>query len=496
MTQNNKEINSHGKIVVKFGGSNLKKKEDIFSLIRAVEFYNQPIVIVVSALYGVTDQLINGLNKVTLSESAICRIKDELIESHRQVIELYIKDSTSRSKVISHLEQRVEELEKYLRGIHCLGEIPEFVADRVLSYGERLSSLVLAAILNERQIDTKEILPEDLGLFTNGEYRNATVDFALSEQAVSQGLAGNQNYIIPGFYGLSPQSKVTLLGRGGSDYTAAAIARCINAQSVDLWKDVPGFLSADPKLVDNPSVIHQLTYNEAAELSYFGARIAHPRTFEPAEAKQIPVRLFNINDFTPQLEPITVIGKQGYIAEHIVKSVTFSDDFGVLKLQGAGVGIKPGIMAKVTGSLTQEGINIKSIITSQTTINILLSRADLENGLQVVNALGLSTVHQVSTQQDISLIAVVGEGILEKPGIAARVLGAVSAHDINVWTISAGASNVAIYFIIDRQEQETAIRSIHEALFGSPQVHVSVAPQNQEDYYNDHSYAGSLGYVV
>jgi len=389
------------KIVVKFGGSNLKKKEDIGRIAQAVKLYRQPIVIVVSALYGVTDMLIEILHKAKTDESAIEEIKSTLLEAHGQLIDLYIENQGKKDEIKIKILQRIEELEKYFRGIHYLGEVPDFVEDRVLSYGERLSSLVLTALLNSSDIQAEECLPEKLGLYTNGEFRNAAVDFNLSCDNVKQALSGDRVYVIPGFYGLSPDSRVTLLGRGGSDYTAAAIARCIDAASVDLWKDVPGFMTADPKLVSNTAVIQKLTYSEAAELSYFGARILHPRTFEPVSDRNISIRLFNIYDFDEKLEPVTVINHVGVIKDDVIKSVTFSDDFAVLRLRGAGVGIKPGIMAKVTTRLNDERINIKSIITAQTSINLLLSRDDLAAALRIAKQSGLAAVEEIDGLDDI-----------------------------------------------------------------------------------------------
>ncbi len=468
------------KIVVKFGGSNLKQKEDIAKIIQVVGLYRQPIIIVTSALYGVTDILVNALREVTTDEKAIAGLKESLLDAHYRIVDLYIGngDIHRGNAIKDKIEERVNQLEKYLRGIHYLGEIPDFVEDRILSYGERLSSLLLAAILNFFGISCSECLPEDLGLITNGEFRNATVDFPVSQEEVKRNLSGDEIRVVPGFYGLSRDFRVTLFGRGGSDYTAAAIARCIDADSVDLWKDVPGFMSADPKLVENPMVLHHLGYNEAAELSYFGARILHPRTFEPMFETQIPVRLFNINDFTESLEPVTVIRDEGVIKDDIIKSVTFSDDFGILRMHGAGVGIKPGIMARVTSTLNDERINIKSIITAQTSINILLSRHDLERSLQIVENIGLSTIDDIEAIDNITLVAVVGEGILEKPGIAARVFSAVSRHDINVKMISAGASNVATYFIIDKEERDNAVKSIHEEFFASGNL---IKKENQNE---------------
>jgi aspartate kinase/aspartokinase/homoserine dehydrogenase 1 len=458
------------KIVVKFGGSNLKQKEDISKLISVVDRYSnngRQVIIVISALYGVTDILVKAIQEVKTDEKAISGLKENLLDAHCRIVDLYIGNGDSKQgHVVRHkINKRVEELEKYLRGIHYLGEIPDFVEDRVLSYGERLSSLVLTSILDFKGIPCRERLPENLGLLTNGEYRNATVDFSLSQEEVERSLSGENICVIPGFYGMSRDSKVTLFGRGGSDYTAAAIARCIDAESVDLWKDVPGFMSADPKLVKNPTVVRHLAYDEAAELSYFGARIIHPRTFEPVTEKKIPIRLFNINDFSEDLEPVTVIRDEGIVRDDVIKSVTFSDDFGILRLHGAGVGIKPGIMAKVASTLNDARINIKSIITSQTSINILLSRHDLGKSKKIVKSIGLSVVDNIEFIDGISVIAVVGHGILERPGIAARVFSAVAHHNINIRMISAGASNVATYFIIDKNEKEKAVKSIHDEFF-------------------------------
>lgn len=454
------------KIVVKFGGSNLKTKEDISKLIRVIKGYRQPIVIVISALFGVTDNLVKTIQKVKYEAKAISRLKHNLIDAHERIIKMYIDDITQQEQILNKIKERVEELGRCLLGVHYLGDIPDFAEDKVLSYGERLSSLILESILNYMNIECEEVLPEKIGLITDGEHRNATVDFSVAEENVKKVLISkSKNYIIPGFYGISPNCRVTLLGRGGSDYSAAAIARCIDAASVDIWKDVSGFMSADPKLVKNPHIIDKLTYREAAELSYFGARILHPRTFEPVMDKNIPIRLYDINNFSEDLEPLTVIQNQGVVKDDVVKSVTFSDDFGILILRGPGVGIKPGIMAKVTTQLNNARINIKSIVTSQTAINILLSLEDLKRSFQMMKQIDLPAVDEILCVNGISLIAVVGEGMLEKSGIAARVFGAVSSHKINILTISAGASTVATYFIIDKKDRIKAIRAIHKEFF-------------------------------
>jgi aspartate kinase/aspartokinase/homoserine dehydrogenase 1 len=181
--------------------------------------------------------------------------------------------------------------------------------------------------------------------------------------------------------------------------------------------------------------------------------------------KKIPLRLFNIKKISGNGEPLTLINNKLVIKDGVIKSVTFSDDFGILKLTGPGVGMKPGIMARVTTRLHEGSINIKSIITSQTAINILLAREDLSRSCKMIKEMAFSTVVKVSYIDDISLIAVVGEGMLDRPGIASRVFGAVSRQKVNILIISAGASSVATYFIIERKDREKTIRSIHEEFF-------------------------------
>jgi aspartokinase/homoserine dehydrogenase 1 len=453
------------RIVVKFGGSNLKSRTDINRLLKVIKSYNVPIVIVISALYGVTDLLSKSFEKIKKDEKAIDALIKTLLDKHRKIVIFAIDDKKVQDRVIEGISERLNVLSKYLLGTHYLGDVPDFVSDLVLSYGERISSYLLNVILQSNGFDSEELLPEDIGLFTDGVFRNATVDFDRSSAGIKSAIRGSKIYVIPGFYGISKESKVTLLGRGGSDYSAAAIARCIGAVSVDLWKDVPGFMSADPKIITDPVQLKNLTYKEAAELSYFGARILHPRTFEPLMDKNIPIRIYDINNIPENLEPLTLIQKKRHIKEGIVKSVTHSEDVGIIKLRGPGVGIKPGIIAEAASALNNAGINIKSIITSQTTINLIFSLEDLEKSYDILIKKKISFVDNTAVYKGIALIAVVGEGMLEMPGIAAKVFKAVSDCNINIQIISAGASSVATYFIIEKKSCMKAIRAIHKEFF-------------------------------
>lgn len=453
------------KIVVKFGGSNLKTKSDIQNVLRAVRSYNNPLVIVVSAFFGITDFIIDNLNDVKKDKSKVQEIINSIYKLKVDALNENIDNDGARDKTLDDIKECLNELEKLLMGIFLISEIPEASEDLVLSYGERLSAITISGILNYYGYTNELILPEDIGLYSDGEFRNATIDYDKSEKPIFDKLNNNNSYVMPGFYGISDEGKVTLLGRGGTDYSASSIARCVKAESLDVWKDVNGFSSADPKLIKNPVSINFLTYQEAAELAYFGAKILHPRTIEPLIEKHIPVRIFNIEEDNKNLNPFTIINSEETIREGIIKSVTSSDDISILKLKGPGVGYKPGILAKVTSKLDKEGINIKSVITSQIAINILLSKNDLIKAHDIIVNLGISVINEIVTIDGISIIAVVGHGILDNYGIASRIFNAVAKKSINVKLSSLGASQVVTYLIVDKKDRDSSIKEIHKEFF-------------------------------
>lgn len=453
------------KIVVKFGGSNLKTESDFNKLVCAIRNYNQPLVVVISAFYGVTNLLTDVLIKTKDDEKYVYEFTTYFSELQNKIVEQNIASTELKEKTLNEIKRRLSELEKYLLGIHYIGDVPDFVEDAILSYGEKFSSLVLAAILQDNGFDATEIWPEKMALITNGEFGNATVDIATSKENVSNHLKADRIFIVPGFYGISPDKKVTLLGRGGTDYSAAAIAACINAQSLDIWKDVDGFMSADPKLVENPLKIKKLSYIEAAELAYFGARILHPRTVEPLMDENIPIRIFNIDAPNNEIKPLTVIDKDKEVVKNTIKSVTNSDDFGVLKLRGPGIGIKHGVLAKITQEINNCGINIKSVFTSQITINLLMAQKDLQNSYNLIRQLAIPTVRYMSKIENVSIIALVGEGLLENYGVASRIFSAVAERKINVKMATMGASQVSAYLVVDRADKTYAINEIHRRFF-------------------------------
>lgn len=465
------------KIVVKFGGSNLRRPQDIDRIVNVVQTYNRPLVLVVSAFYGITNELIACVKAAKEGAGTTAALAESqnytqaLRALKKQIVEANISDAAQRSRTEAALAVRLDQLDRYLTGIHCIGDVPTFVNDAILSYGERLSSLLLTEVLLSRGIKAREALPEDMGLVTDGVFGNAACDFAASTGPVSKALAGDGVIVVPGFYGVDQNGKATLFGRGGSDYSAASIAACLGAESLDVWKDVDGFLSADPGAVSAPRSIAQLNYLEAAELSYFGAKILHPRTVEPLFDRDIPIRILNITRPERGLHAYTIIDGQRKVTRDVVKSVSSTEDVAILKLHGPGVGFKPGILAQVTNTLDRHGINIKSVLTAQTAINVLLARDQLEQAYAALMEHHLAGVVEVSRNEAVAIVAVVGDGVLEASdagsAIASRALSAALAGGVRVCLAAAGASEVAAYMLVHQDDCKLALKLVHAEFFGS-----------------------------
>jgi aspartate kinase/aspartokinase/homoserine dehydrogenase 1 len=221
-------------------------------------------------------------------------------------------------------------------------------------------------------------------------------------------------------------------------------------------------MTADPKIVENAKRIERLSYNEAAELSYFGARILHPRTVEPLYGSDIQIHIHNMHSTK---QSVTIVRPDGYHVQDVIKSVTFNDKIAVLKVKGAGVGHKPGIIGEIGNRMSTAGINIYSVITSQTCINLLFSIDDSEKGLDVLKPLIGGVIDHIEVKRDIALIAVVGEGLIKTEGLAARVFSAVAQKNVNVEMFAAGASDVAYYFIVNKIDMIPAITAVHCSFF-------------------------------
>lgn len=452
------------KHVIKIGGSNLKTPEDLDHLKTVVGLYAAPPVIVLSAVYGVTDRLIALIREAERPEADIDALVEPILASYLDMLEPHL-GAPAKDDARAAFAERASGLKRYLTGIQCFSLAPDFAYHYVVSFGERLSTLMVRLFFSGKGLRCRELLPEDCGLVTAGPFPHRELDFEACARGLRAAMDEPCLYAVPGFYAMSPEGKVTLLGRGGTDYSAAAIAYCLGADSLDIWKDVDGFLSADPKLVPGAHLIPRLSYGEAAELSYFGAKILHPRTMHPVKQGGIPTRILNIRD--PVDRPGTVISAEAQISEHGVQSVSHSLNFGILRLSGPDVGMEAGIISTVSALFNRHDLNIKSIITSQTSINFLFEKDSLAQALDLVRDLRVEAIEELEAIDDIAVLALVGEGFREHPDVLARALTALSGRGIGAQLLVSGASAVSAYIVVGRNSLNDALSAIHREFFGS-----------------------------
>jgi aspartate kinase len=451
--------------VLKFGGSCLKDSKGFRNVANIIKNEEERRVVILSGVCGVTNTIQNYLNYEKIDEIAIKGLINHLKRLHFKIASEAITDIAILKKVQSTLDKKLQKLEKLLRGVYYVNELTDKTRDKILSYGERLSVPILAGALNDRGIKAKAFDADNLGILTNGDYGKAIAILEpISKNLKKQILPLLNERIIPiitGFFGCDNNGHTTIFGRNGSDYSASIIAYSLDADRVDLWKNVDGFLSADPSIIDDAYLIKNLSYREAAELSYFGAKILHPRTVEPLMKKNIKLHIKNV--YNPNIRG-TNISDNGHKNKEIIKSIAYNKEISCIKIHGSGVGEKPGVLLDIVSKISSKNINIISVVTSQTCITLLLESKDLKSSFNLLSSKQIKTVERVEKIKDIALIAIVGEGLLKHYGIAAKVSSAVANSGINIEMISAGASEVAYYFIVKENDLERAVKAIHKEL--------------------------------
>jgi len=453
--------------VAKFGGGCLRAPEDFINIAEILK-NGQPesTVLVVSAVFGVTNLLHTSTTLALETEGSISLSIANLRSKHLEIIEEAIEDSTIRDRIRISIESRLKKLERLLYGVAYINEVTSSVWALILSQGERLAVDILAGVLDDHGLNAEGLESEVIGLVTDCVFENATVNIPVTKTNLQERILPLLDEdiipVITGFFGCNDSGQPTSFGRNGSDYSAAIIAHCLNAPALDIWKDVDGFMTTDPEFTESAVPITHLSYDEAAELSYFGAKILHPRTVEPLRGSNIEIQIRNIRNpdgFCTSILP------DGYAKEDVIKSVTYSSDIAVLKVRGAGVGFRSGIIGEIGNRLSEININIYSVITSQTCINLLVDAKDAAKSRQVLEPLLGGVIERIDVSNDVALIAIVGEGVITTKGLAARVFSAVAEMGVNVEMFSAGASDVAYYFIVQQDDMNVAIQAVHRSFF-------------------------------
>lgn len=433
--------------VIRLGGSNIGDTNSIQNLFKYLDRDGGKKLVVVSAIPELLNLIKSNIDSIFFKE-----INESDFVS--QLNKIYTEQTNSEPS--EGYRNLTEKLVNILKGIALIGDYSKALKDHIISYSEKLS----VEILKNRWQNVQVVLPEEFDLKTSSDFGNATF-ISLNPNFfdhLSDGI-----YIIPGSYGINEDNKIVRTGITSADYTAAFLTASLKIEKLELWDLDKKFQKADPDIVADPPKISRLTYAEASELAYFQHYSFHPRTVEPLEGLHIPIYILDSSTDTGTIE--TKINTETFIDEKIVKSVACTDDISLLKLDGPGVGLKPGILAKVTSCLNESEINIKSVITSQISINLILEKATGEKALRQIEQLGFNSVQKTTLVKDVSLIGVIGHGMQQNYGVSAKIFNAVAQNKINVLLSGSGASDLVSYLIVKSSDKEKSVREIYNAFF-------------------------------
>jgi aspartate kinase len=453
------------RLVMKFGGVSVADGKRLRHAGELVKYFRQgnEIVVVTSALQGVTDELLDAARKAA-GEGIIEDVSEfirQLTERHNQAIEKSIFNPDIVGEVQRDVVKKLNELEKAYIGICYLGELTPRSLDYISSYGERLAAPILSGVLKDMGIESRAYTGSEAGIITDSNYGDSrpiekTYDLIPKRLLPLDGIP-----VVTGFIAKDEKGVITTLGRGGSDLSASLIGAAIDADEIWFWKETSGVMTTDPKIVPEAKPIPIISYREAMELSYFGAKVLHPRAIEPAIRKGIPVRVKCT--FDPEGQGTQIVHDDVQKAD-VIKAVTLHKNLAMLTISGAGMIGTPGIAARAFGALAKAGINIIMISqgSSEANISMVIERRQLEKAEDSLRSeFPRELVKEIFTNSDIAAVAVVGAGMAGTPGVAARVFKAMGQAKINVLMISQGSSEHNISFVVSSSESERAVQELH-----------------------------------
>lgn len=435
--------------IIRLGGSHAGNAGSTKNLVEYAGKHSGRVFIVVSAV----PEMLRYIRSSVIDAHTI---KTELI--HEKLNAFY--SECIGKKPSEAYRKLVDQVTGIIRGIGLIGDYSEALKDQVLSFGEKLTAEIFRQQLAKSGLHAEVLWPEEMALTVTEDFGNATF---VSVDTKKLRELPEKVFLVPGSYGKTGKGKIGRAGKTAADYTAAYLTRKLGAPKLELWGLDNDFQRADPHIVPGSPQISRLTYSEASELAYFDHYSFHPRTVEPLESEHIPIHVVNTTSGDGKTD--TVINTETYVESQIVKSVACTDDISLLRLDGPGVGLKPGILARVTSQLNKAGINIKSVITSQISINIILEKKTGAKALELIHWLGFPAVKEITVIDDVSLVAVVGHGMQQSYGVSAKIFGAVAQHQINVVLSGSGASDLVSYLVVNSSDKEKSVREIYKAFF-------------------------------
>lgn len=454
--------------VLKFGGTSVGSVKSILSLKQIVEneAKKQPVVIVVSALGGITDKLIATSKLAVAGDEEWKTEFDAMVDRHHKMIDTIITDTKAREDLFIKVDALLDQLRSIYFGVFLIHDLSEKTSDAIVSYGERLSSLIVSTLVKgSKWYDSREFIKT---VDKNGKH---VLDAELTTELVIKTFSELPRIsLVPGFISSDRDSKeITNLGRGGSDYTAAIIAAALNAEVLEIWTDVDGFMTADPKVIKTAYTINELSYIEAMELCNFGAKVIYPPTIYPVCVKNIPIRVKNT--FNPESDG-TIIKQKIENNLKPIKGISSISGTTLITVTGLSMVGVIGVNRRIFTALAQQGISVflVSQASSENSTSIGVRDQDAEKAVNVLNnefakEIETGAMFPMHAESGLATIAIVGENMKHTPGIAGKLFGTLGRSGISVIACAQGASETNISFVIDGKYLRKSLNVLHDSFF-------------------------------
>ena len=456
--------------VMKFGGTSVGSVKSILSLKKIVEAEarTQPVIVVVSALDGITDKLIATSQMAKQGDEHYREEFDAMVKRHHQMIDTIITDDKKRVDLFNNVDQLFDQLKSILYGVYLIHDLSKKTEDTIVSYGERLSSHIVAAMVkNGVRMNSRDFIR------TERKQGKHVIDADLTTQLVKEtfkDLKEKTVYVVPGFIARDRDShETTNLGRGGSDYTASIIAAVLNAEVLEIWTDVDGFMTADPKVIKSAYTINELSYVEAMELCNFGAKVIYPPTIYPVCVKNIPIKVKNT--FNPE-HPGTLIKEKIEDDNKPIKGISSIKGTSLITVTGLSMVGVIGVNRRIFTTLANKGISVFMVsqASSENSTSIGVRDEDAEAAAEVLNAefakeIETGAMFPMLVESGLATIAIVGENMKQTPGIAGKLFGTLGRSGISVIACAQGASETNISFVVDGRFLRKSLNVLHDSFF-------------------------------
>lgn len=453
--------------VMKFGGTSVGSVEGILSVKRIVELAPKPVIIVVSALSGITDQLYLVAAMAAKGDENYLAEYKAMLRRHLELIPRVIDDTMTQARTLDAVQELFTDLSNILRGVFLIKDSSPKITDTIVSYGEALSSLIVSrAIQGAKHAEARSFIK------TVHQFNKHVVDFDQTNQLIRDHFADMPEVTVcGGFIATESQTNfITNLGRGGSDYTAAIIAAALQAEVLEIWTDVDGFMTADPRIISNTYVIEELSFSEAMELCNFGAKVIYPPTIFPVFHQKIPVVIKNT--FNPAAKGTYISQDKIDQKSKAIKGISSINDTSLITIQGLGMVGVIGVNRRIFKVLAVNGISVflVSQASSENSTSIGVRNADSKLAVEVLRAefaqeIAQGEIDNIFSEDDLATVAIVGDNMKRTPGIAGKLFGTLGRNGINVIACAQGASETNISFVTDRSSLRKALNVIHDSFF-------------------------------